>query len=54
MLCAIFGAILIADGSLFVWKREVIEPRVRAAFPELNAGGLAALEVCLGIFLIIL
>jgi hypothetical protein len=54
MLCLILGITLIADGSLFVWKRDIIEPKVRAAFPKLNAGGLAALEIVCGIVLIIL
>jgi hypothetical protein len=54
MLCLILGGILIADGSLFVWKRDIIEPRVRAAFPNLNAGGLATAEILCGMFLILL
>ena len=49
MILTIIATILILDGLLFVAKREVLERRVRAVFPRLNCGALAAVEIITGL-----
>lgn len=54
MITTTLALVLIADASLFLLKRDVIESRVHATLPKINCGALATLEVLVATLLLLL